>query len=97
MIKVNKGTKKYKQLLWTWENCYKGDSVYNAYKGKISSDKLNSFEEIVKRAIETKGYNYDIKVVAASAWYYSTMYSYTENDQIFVVYDTYANTYILEI
>lgn len=97
MIKVNKGTKKYDQLLWTWNNCNKGEDLHQAYRGAVSSEKYHTFDDIWFRATQTEGYNHDLKVTAASSWFYSTMYSFTQEDITYVVYDTHANTYIFEI
>lgn len=97
MTKVNKGTKKYESILWTWNNCNKGANLYQAYATRVSQEKYDTFDAIKRRAHNTMGYNCDLKVVAASSWFYSTMYSYTENGTTFVVYDTHANTYIIEL
>lgn len=97
MVKVNKGTIKHEELLWKWQNCNKGKDLNQAYRGKVSSEKNSSFNDIWFRAKQTEGYNDDLKVVAASSWFYSTMYSFTIDKQTFVVYDTHANTYIFEI
>lgn len=94
---INKGTKKYEQLLWTWENCNKGSDLYNAYRGTVSHEKYRTFNDIWFRAKQTEGYNDDLKVVATSSWFYSTMYSFTQDARTFVVYDTHANTYMFEI
>ena len=97
MVKVNKGTKKHAQLLWTWEHCNKGKDLAQAYRGQVSADKRRSYDDIWFRAMQTEGYNHDIKVVASNTYFYSTMYSFTIDNQTFVVYDTHANTYIFEI
>lgn len=97
MTRLNKGTKKYEHALWTWENVNKGDNLFQAYKSRVSDEKNDTFNKIEKRAFDTDGYNGDLKVVASSSWFYSTMYSFTVNDITNVVYDTVGNTYIFEI
>lgn len=97
MVRVNKGTKKYAQLLWTWEHCNRGEDLSEAYRGKVSADKNKSFNDIWFRAKQTEGYNDDLKVTGANTSFYSTMYSFTVDNQTNVVYDTHANTYIFEI
>ena len=97
MIKVNKGTIKHEELLWKWEHCNKGKNLNHAYRGKVSEEKNKTFNDICFRATQTDGYNHDLKVVASNTYFYSTMYSFTVDNQTFVVYDTHANTYIFEI
>lgn len=97
MTRLNKGTKKYNGALWTWENVNKGEDLYQAYKGTVSKEKYDTFNDIWYRAHQTEGYNHDLKVVAASSWVYSTMYSFTIEGITNVVYDTVGNTYIFEI
>lgn len=97
MTRLNKGTKKYESALWTWNNTFKGYNLFQAYKSRVSDEKYDTFDKIAKRAFDTKGYNYDLKVVASSSWFYSTMYSFTVDGKTNVVYDTVGNTYIFEI
>ena len=97
MKTINKGTKKYNEILWTWNNVNKGENLNQAYKGRVSSEKYSTFNDIWYRAHETEGYNHDLKVVAASSWFYSTMYSFSIDEHTFVVYDTHANTYMIEL
>ena len=97
MKKINKGTKKYEQALWTWNNVNKGEDLYQAYRGTVSKEKYDTFNDIWFRATKTEGYNHDLKVVAASSWVYSTMYSFTQDNKTYVVYNTVGNTYIFEI
>ena len=96
MTSINYGTKKHAQAIWTWENCYKGNDVESAYRTRPSYDKISSFNKIWQRAHQTKGYNHDLKVVSANCYFYSTMYSFTdEKGWTFIVYDTHANTYLI--
>ena len=97
MTTINKGTQKHRDLVWTWENCNKGKDLYSAYSGRVSQEKYDTFNDIWFRATQTEGYNHDLKVVAASSWFYSTMYSFTRDGKTFVVYDTHVNTYIFEV
>ena len=97
MKKINIGTKKYYDILWAWHNCNKGEDLEHAYRGKVSSEKRNSFKGIWFRAHQTEGYNDDLKITGASSWFYSTMYSFTQEGRTYVVYDTHANTYIIEL
>ena len=96
MTKVNPGTKKADAMLWTWKNCYKGNDVRTAY-GKCSADKKDSFDAIRRRAIETDGYNHDLKVTGANCYSYSTMYSFTNESGTYLVKDTVSNIFILKI
>ena len=97
MIRINKGTKKYQRALWTWTNCNKGKDLYQAYRGRVSQEKYDTFNDIWFTASKTEGYNHDLKVVAASSWFYSTMYSFTRDGKTFVVYNTHATVYYFEI
>lgn len=96
MKAINKETKKYDEIVWKWEHCNKGKNLFEAYSSKVSKEKYNTFNEIAQRAMNTEGYNHDLKVVAASSSYYSTMYSFTLKDITFIVYDTYNNTFVIE-
>ena len=96
MTKINPGTKKAEAMIYEWKNCWKGDDVRLAY-GKCSFDKQVSFDSIRRRACETEGYNHDLKVTSASCYFYSTMYTFTNNEGTFLVKDVKSNTYILKI
>ncbi len=96
MKAINKSTKKYDEIVWKWEHCNKGKNLFEAYSSKVSEEKYNTFNKIEERAMTTEGYNHDLKVVAASSWYYSTMYSFTLKGITFIVYDTYNNTFVIE-
>lgn len=96
MKSINIGTKKYEELVWTWEHCNKGANLHQAYAGKVSQEKYDSFNKIEERAQHTEGYNHDLKVVASSSWFYSTMYTFTDDKGwTFIVYDTHANTFLV--
>ena len=96
MTKVNAGTKKAEAMIWEWENCYKGNSVDEAYVS-CSYKKQSSFEDIRLRACSTEGYNHDLKVTSAGSHFYSTMYSFTNDEGTFLVKDTASNTFILKL
>lgn len=96
MTNVNLGTKQASRMVWEWNNCNKGNDVRIAY-GKCSSIKQSSFDNIKSRACKTEGYNNDLKVTAAGSHFYSTMYSFTNDNGTFLVKDTASNTFILKI
>lgn len=96
MKAINEGTKKQAEIIWTWEHCNKGRNLYEAYRSKVSAEKYASFNQIEQRAMRTDGYNHDLKVTGASSWFYSTMYTFTdEHGWTFIVYDTHSNTYLV--
>lgn len=95
MIAVNKETKQGADMLWYWNNRNYGD-ITKAYS-KPSSTKVSTFNDIKLRAESTEGYNHDLKVVAKSSNFYSTMYSYTVNGDTYLVKDTKCCTYILKL
>lgn len=95
--KVNKGTKThdwlvydYKRTAWTY------DDIYDAYE-KPSVYKVRSFEAIRRRAMETDGYNYDLKITGKNCMQYSTIYSFSQDGKTYIVKDTKDNTYIAEL
>ena len=71
-------------------------NIWQAY-ARPSHRKVSTYEEIVKRASETEGYNHDLSVCGANSSFYSTVYSFTdEAGKTFIVKDTHTNTYIVE-
>lgn len=94
MTTIKKGTKLYNAIMWDYMNLNKGD-IFEAYN-RPSPAKIRSYKDIENRALNTAGYNYDLKVVACSSHFYSTIYSYIENGKKYIVKDTYANTYVIE-
>lgn len=89
---LNPGTKKAAYLIWDEAHANRGD-IWEAY-AKPSAAKVNSYRAIEQRAIETPGYNHDLRVVGASCHSYSTVYTYTDkNGLTYIVKDTKANTY----
>lgn len=77
---------------------YRGyDDIYSAY-GRPSYYKVNAWREIEERARATSGYNHDLHIVGASSHFFSTVYSYTEEDgTLCIVKDTHANTFIIKV
>ena len=96
MTSINPGTKKAEAMIWEWKNCNKGANV-NAVYNKCSKIKQLTFQDIELRACGTEGYNHDLKVTSANCNFYSTMYSFTNDEGTFLVKDTASNTFILKI
>lgn len=97
MTRVNNGTKMADSMIWRWEHCNKGRTVEDAYRTRPSAAKISSYNDILSRCLETEGYNGDIKVVSASNFVYTTMYSVTNSEGTFLIMDTKADTYILKV
>lgn len=95
MIKLNKGTQRYNGAVWTWEHCNYG-SIEEAYANP-SEIKRQTYNNIWHRAMQTEGYNHDLKVTGRSSNFYSTMYSVTCDGVTTVIYDTYANIYAFDL
>jgi len=98
MITVKAGTKAANAIIATfkdlkWSN--KG-SIYEAY-GKPSATKVAIYESIKRRALETEGYNKDLRVTSANCYFFSTIYSYTNDEGTFIVYDTPSYTKIVKL
>ena len=96
MTKINKGTKKYDAIMWTFNHAFKGNNIFDAYNAP-SYKKVSSFNAIANRAKNTAGYNHDLKVCNAGCQNHSTSYSYTQNGTTYVIYDTKCNTYVIEM
>lgn len=99
MKKINEGTQAYRRAWYTWTHCNYG-SIEQAYKS-CSQAKINSYNDIWRRAMDDSGYNHDLRVVARGSSFYSTMYSVDRVDEqgntfTRVIYDTYANTYYFD-
>lgn len=97
MTRVNAGTKMAEGMIWRWKNCFKGNTVEEAYRTRPSAAKISSFNDIWYRCKNTEGYNDDLKVVSASNFVYTTMYSFTTTEGTFLVMDTKCDTYILKV
>lgn len=89
--KVNKDTKQGNWIMWDFENARYND-IYAAYE-KPSKEKVDTFNEIKRRAIMTPGYNHDLKVAGRGTWTYSTVYSYTIDGITTIVKDTKSNIF----
>lgn len=93
MTDIKRGTKTAEAIInifsdKKWSN--KGN-IWEAY-GKPSAKKVNIWKAIEKRAKETDGYNDDLRVVSRNGYVFSTIYSYTQNDVTYIVYDTKSDT-----
>jgi hypothetical protein len=92
--KVNPNTQKGQGIIWDY-NHYKNAhrNIYQAY-ARPSYAKVTSCEAIEARARATAGYNGDFSVAGASSMFYSTVYSFTdEQGRTHIIKDTHANTY----
>ena len=72
---------------WTYRD------IYEAYE-RPSIYKVRSFEKIRDRALNTNGYNYDLRIIGKNCMSYSTVYTFTEGNTTYIVKDTKDNTYI---
>ena len=96
MTTIKNGTQKANEIIRDLSYRTSWKSIYDAYE-RPSRIKVDTFEEIRRRAYETEGYNYDLHVCGANSSQYSTVYSYTQNGKTYVVKDTKCNTYIVEM
>lgn len=67
-------------------------TIYQAY-GRPSSTKVESYNAIEKRAVETDGYQHDLSVCGAGSHFFSTIYSVIENGTKYIIKDTKCNVY----
>jgi len=95
MTEVNPFTKKGRGILYDYEHCNYGD-IEDAYT-RPSCTKVRTYREIEQRAENTPGYNNDLKVVAKSSHFYSTIYTYTDGGTTFIVKDTPSYTYRMQL
>lgn len=96
MTKVNRNTKKAQQIISELSRNNYVDDIFKAYD-KPSSRKVSSFLEIWNRAHATEGYNHDLHITGWNTCTYSTIYSYTVDGKTFVIKDTHADTYVVEM
>ena len=97
MTTINQNTKKAEAMVGEFNHSYVSHDIYGAYRNP-SSAKVRSYNDILRRAIDTEGYNHDLKVTSATCHHYSTMYSYTTAEgETYIVKDTHANTYITKL
>ena len=92
MIKrIKNTTKKARAIIDTFNsNYWNRGTIWEAYQ-KPSSTKVRAYEEILRRALDTEGYNHDLRITGASCHFFSTMYSYTDSEGTHIVYDTPSN------
>ena len=93
--KVNKDTKQGRGIVWDFENARYSD-IRTAYD-RPSQEKIDTFDEIKRRAIMTPGYNHDLKVAGRGTFTYSTVYSYTIDGITTIVKDTKSNIFAVVI
>ena len=96
MTKLNTNTKKAQAIIAELTRNTELHSIYDAYD-RPSDRKVASFTEIRERAMATPGYNHDLHVTGHNSSFYSTIYSYTVDGTTFVVKDTHADTYLVEL
>jgi len=95
MTKVNATTQKGQAILWDHQHA-RYDSIYDAYD-RPSRAKVESFEAIKRRAVNTPGYNHDLRVAGRGSHNYSTVYSFTQDGKTIVVKDTKCNVFYVEL
>ena len=95
MTKVNANTQKGRFIIWDFENARFKD-IFDAYD-RPSSTKVKTFNEIKNRALQTAGYNHDLRVAGRGTRTYSTVYSFTDENGTHIVKDTKSNTFIVTI
>lgn len=94
MTKLNNGTKRWQWAVGLYMGRKIADDVRYAYATRCSNDKIESFDNIKRRACSTNGYNHDLKVVSANSWQYTTCYSFNdEYGEKHIIIDTKGGTY----
>lgn len=92
MIEVKHTTKKAQEIISDLNRSGAYD-IFEAYD-RPSCYKVSAWQEIVKRANDTAGYNYDLHICGANSSFFSTVYSYTtESGEKVIIKDTASNTY----
>jgi hypothetical protein len=92
MKRLNPNTKQAQEIVSAWERGWsKGRTIWEAY-ARPSAEKVEAFQRILRRAVETEGYNGDIRITGASCQCFSTMYSFTDEEGTHIVWDTPSNT-----
>lgn len=89
---VKKDTKKAETITYYINVRGYGD-INNAYS-RPSTTKVRTYNAIKERAQDTEGYNNDLRVIGRNSNQYSTLYTFTEEGETYVVKDTKDNTYI---
>lgn len=95
MTKVNASTQKGQAIIYDHQHARYTD-IYQAY-GKPSTRKVRSFYEIKDRAVNTPGYNHDLRISGAGSHFYSTVYSFTQEGKTHIVKDTASNVYMVTL
>ena len=96
MTTVKATTQKGQSIIWDHRNARYND-IFDAYE-KPSSKKITAWLNIRRRALETPGYNHDLRVAGRSSHQFSTVYSFTdESGKTTIVKDTAANIYAVTI
>ena len=96
MTKVNATTTKGQAIIWGHKNARYND-IFDAYE-RPSNKKITAWLNIRRLALETPGYNHDLRVAGRSSHQFSTVYSFTdESGKITVVKDTAANVYAVTL
>ena len=97
MESVKATTKKAADIIATFNRCkYDHAGIYDAY-GRPSCYKVAAFNEIQERARNTAGYNHDLTVCGAGSSFFSTIYSYTDENGMHIVKDTPSNTFVVTV
>ena len=88
---LNYETKRAKRYLtmYDWST---DEDIYDAYK-KPSDSKVSSFRNIKATMRDVDGY--DMKITGAGSDYYSCAYKVKVDEGEFLVYETYANRYLI--
>lgn len=88
---LNYETKRAKRYL-TMYNLSTKEDIFQAY-GKPSDSKVTSFRNIKATMKDVSGY--DMRIAAAGSDYYSCAYKVKVDEGEYLVYETYANRYLI--
>lgn len=86
---LNEETKQAKNFLKGYQLSTK-TTIYDAYS-KPSSKKISSYNELLYKMKELNGYG--MKIISHCCDYYSCGYIIEENNQKYLICETYANSY----
>jgi hypothetical protein len=91
--RLNPSTKKAAAIVSEWRyNRNRHESIHDAY-GRPSYRKVSTYNDIERRANDTPGYNHDLTVTGANSSFYSTIYSFTDEEGTHIIKDTASNVY----
>ena len=94
MTHLNANTKKAAAIINEASYAGKGD-IFAAYD-KPSAEKVKTFLAIKERAVNTPGYNHDLRVSGAGSFNYSTIYTVSNADgTTSYIKDTKCNTFVV--